>query len=152
MYDIFCMATGVWFMHCHLEVHTSRGLTMAWVVLDGKLPKQKLPHPPSDLPNCSSWSWIVVRLSFFFFELALIHYFFPVLRGNVLVLIFFPGSKPKSSKYCNIINHELVMESVMKYIHHLMNFSFHTMSGHSCVFSTKSLVWEMMFQCLNDQA
>ncbi|KAL5709548.1 laccase [Ranunculus cassubicifolius] len=43
---------GVWFMHCHLEVHTSWGLKMAWVVQDGKLPKQKLPPPPADLPKC----------------------------------------------------------------------------------------------------
>ncbi|KAF5185934.1 Laccase-17 [Thalictrum thalictroides] len=43
---------GVWFMHCHLEIHTSWGLKMAWVVLDGKLPNQKLPPPPSDLPKC----------------------------------------------------------------------------------------------------
>ncbi|XP_068667893.1 laccase-17-like [Aristolochia californica] len=43
---------GVWFMHCHFEVHTSWGLKMAWVVLDGKLPNQKLPPPPSDLPQC----------------------------------------------------------------------------------------------------
>ncbi|XP_077236898.1 laccase-17-like [Tasmannia lanceolata] len=43
---------GVWFMHCHLEVHTSWGLKMAWIVLDGKLPNQKLPPPPSDLPMC----------------------------------------------------------------------------------------------------
>ncbi|KAK6942978.1 Multicopper oxidase, C-terminal [Dillenia turbinata] len=43
---------GVWFMHCHLEVHTSWGLKMAWVVMDGKGPKQKLPPPPSDLPKC----------------------------------------------------------------------------------------------------
>ncbi|KAF8378725.1 hypothetical protein HHK36_030074 [Tetracentron sinense] len=43
---------GVWFMHCHLEVHTSWGLKMAWVVKDGKLPNQKLPPPPSDLPKC----------------------------------------------------------------------------------------------------
>ncbi|KAF8404176.1 hypothetical protein HHK36_009056 [Tetracentron sinense] len=43
---------GVWFMHCHLEVHTSWGLKMAWVVRDGKLPNQKLPPPPSDLPKC----------------------------------------------------------------------------------------------------
>ena len=42
----------VWFMHCHLEVHTSWGLRMAWIVLDGKLPNQKLPPPPSDLPKC----------------------------------------------------------------------------------------------------
>ncbi|KAJ6302095.1 hypothetical protein OIU77_016232 [Salix suchowensis] len=43
---------GVWFMHCHLEVHTSWGLKMAWVVLDGKLPSQKLIPPPADLPKC----------------------------------------------------------------------------------------------------
>ncbi|XP_066353291.1 laccase-10-like [Miscanthus floridulus] len=43
---------GVWFMHCHLEVHTSWGLKMAWVVNDGPLPEQKLMPPPSDLPKC----------------------------------------------------------------------------------------------------
>ncbi|XP_030475621.2 laccase-17-like isoform X2 [Syzygium oleosum] len=43
---------GVWFMHCHLEVHTSWGLKMAWVVMDGKGRKQKLPPPPADLPKC----------------------------------------------------------------------------------------------------
>ncbi|KAJ7961448.1 Laccase [Quillaja saponaria] len=43
---------GVWFMHCHLEIHTSWGLKMAWVVLDGKLPNQKLLPPPADLPKC----------------------------------------------------------------------------------------------------
>ncbi|MFS8035304.1 putative laccase [Helianthus anomalus] len=43
---------GVWFMHCHLEVHASWGLKMAWLVLDGKLPNQKLLPPPADLPKC----------------------------------------------------------------------------------------------------
>ncbi|WOH02724.1 hypothetical protein DCAR_0522113 [Daucus carota subsp. sativus] len=43
---------GVWFMHCHLEVHTSWGLKMAWLVLDGKLSNQKLLPPPADLPKC----------------------------------------------------------------------------------------------------
>ncbi|XP_008358049.3 laccase-17-like [Malus domestica] len=43
---------GVWFMHCHLEIHTSWGLKMAWLVLDGKLPNQKLLPPPADLPTC----------------------------------------------------------------------------------------------------
>ncbi|OIS97964.1 PREDICTED: laccase-4-like [Nicotiana attenuata] len=43
---------GVWFMHCHLEVHTSWGLKMAWIVMDGKGRKQKLPPPPADLPKC----------------------------------------------------------------------------------------------------
>ncbi|GJQ96387.1 laccase-17-like protein [Tanacetum coccineum] len=43
---------GVWFMHCHLEVHTNWGLKMAWLVLDGKHPNQKLLPPPADLPKC----------------------------------------------------------------------------------------------------
>ncbi|KAK4270312.1 hypothetical protein QN277_023361 [Acacia crassicarpa] len=43
---------GLWFMHCHLEIHTSWGLRMAWIVLDGELPNQKLVPPPSDLPSC----------------------------------------------------------------------------------------------------
>uniref|UniRef100_A0A6N2KYY5 Laccase n=1 Tax=Salix viminalis TaxID=40686 RepID=A0A6N2KYY5_SALVM len=43
---------GVWFMHCHLDIHTSWGLRMAWIVLDGAQPNQKLPPPPSDLPKC----------------------------------------------------------------------------------------------------
>ncbi|KAG8054781.1 hypothetical protein GUJ93_ZPchr0001g32933 [Zizania palustris] len=43
---------GVWFMHCHLEVHMTWGLRMAWLVLDGSLPSQKLLPPPSDLPKC----------------------------------------------------------------------------------------------------
>ncbi|CAK7327631.1 unnamed protein product [Dovyalis caffra] len=34
------------------EAHTSWGLKMAWVVLDGKLPNQKLLPPPADLPKC----------------------------------------------------------------------------------------------------
>ncbi|KAK1321239.1 Laccase-12/13 [Acorus calamus] len=43
---------GVWFMHCHLDVHLSWGLKMAWVVLNGNGPSEKLPPPPSDLPKC----------------------------------------------------------------------------------------------------
>ncbi|CAN6471739.1 unnamed protein product [Victoria cruziana] len=43
---------GVWFMHCHFDVHLSWGLKMAWMVLDGPLPNQKLPPPPLDLPKC----------------------------------------------------------------------------------------------------
>lgn len=48
----FPLGIGVWFMHCHLEVHTSWGLKMAWVVNDGKRRNQKLSPPPSDLPKC----------------------------------------------------------------------------------------------------
>ncbi|WVZ08970.1 hypothetical protein V8G54_022316 [Vigna mungo] len=51
-FNFFVVGQGVWFMHCHLEVHTSWGLKMAWIVLDGKLPTQKLLPPPADLPKC----------------------------------------------------------------------------------------------------
>ncbi|XP_041025659.1 laccase-4-like [Juglans microcarpa x Juglans regia] len=43
---------GVWFMHCHLEVHTTWGLKMAFLVDNGKGPNQSLVPPPSDLPKC----------------------------------------------------------------------------------------------------
>jgi laccase len=49
---VLAVCAGVWFMHCHLEVHMSWGLKMAWLVQDGSLPNQKLPPPPSDLPQC----------------------------------------------------------------------------------------------------
>jgi len=43
---------GVWFMHCHLEVHTSWGLAMAFLVeKEGGL-RQSLGPPPHDLPPC----------------------------------------------------------------------------------------------------
>ncbi|OMO84242.1 Multicopper oxidase, type 1 [Corchorus capsularis] len=43
---------GVWFMHCHLEVHTTWGLKMAFVVDNGKGPNESIIPPPSDLPKC----------------------------------------------------------------------------------------------------
>ncbi|KAM6550717.1 hypothetical protein CsatB_000525 [Cannabis sativa] len=43
---------GVWFMHCHLEVHTTWGLKMAFLVDNGKGPNQSLLPPPTDLPKC----------------------------------------------------------------------------------------------------
>ncbi|OAY70332.1 Laccase-6 [Ananas comosus] len=43
---------GVWFVHCHLEVHMSWGLSMAIIVKNGQGPLETLPHPPSDLPRC----------------------------------------------------------------------------------------------------
>ncbi|KAL1818846.1 hypothetical protein ACET3Z_013715 [Daucus carota] len=43
---------GVWFMHCHLEVHTTWGLKMAFVVDNGKGPDESLIPPPADLPLC----------------------------------------------------------------------------------------------------
>ncbi|MBA0735614.1 hypothetical protein Gogos_019448 [Gossypium gossypioides] len=43
---------GVWFMHCHLEVHTTWGLKMAFVVDNGEGPNESLLPPPSDFPKC----------------------------------------------------------------------------------------------------
>ncbi|KAH9620687.1 hypothetical protein KSS87_015709 [Heliosperma pusillum] len=43
---------GVWFMHCHLEVHMSWGLSTALIVKNGQGKAEKLPHPPADLPKC----------------------------------------------------------------------------------------------------
>ncbi|XP_017985149.1 PREDICTED: laccase-22 [Theobroma cacao] len=43
---------GVWFFHCHLEVHTTWGLKMAFLVENGKGPNESLIPPPSDLPQC----------------------------------------------------------------------------------------------------
>ncbi|KAK9122202.1 hypothetical protein Syun_019819 [Stephania yunnanensis] len=43
---------GVWFMHCHLEIHMSWGLSMAFIVKNGKGASETLPPPPADLPKC----------------------------------------------------------------------------------------------------
>ncbi|CAL9091218.1 unnamed protein product [Musa textilis] len=43
---------GVWFMHCHFDVHLTWGLSMAFIVKNGEGPLETLPHPPADLPSC----------------------------------------------------------------------------------------------------
>ncbi|KDP44695.1 hypothetical protein JCGZ_01195 [Jatropha curcas] len=43
---------GVWLMHCHLDVHITWGLAMAFIVEDGVGELQKLESPPLDLPIC----------------------------------------------------------------------------------------------------
>ncbi|XP_057980390.1 laccase-6 [Malania oleifera] len=43
---------GVWFMHCHLEIHLSWGLSMVFVVKNGKGEMETLPGPPADMPRC----------------------------------------------------------------------------------------------------
>ncbi|KAK7294648.1 hypothetical protein RJT34_17538 [Clitoria ternatea] len=43
---------GVWFLHCHFEVHTTWGLKMAFLVDNGKGHKESLVPPPKDLPKC----------------------------------------------------------------------------------------------------
>ncbi|XP_047312384.1 laccase-11-like [Impatiens glandulifera] len=42
---------GVWFMHCHLELHTGWGLKTAFLVEDGG-PNWSVLPPPKDLPSC----------------------------------------------------------------------------------------------------
>ncbi|RZC01523.1 Laccase-6 isoform D [Glycine soja] len=43
---------GVWYMHCHLDIHKSWGLGMVFIVNNGKGELESLPHPPPDLPQC----------------------------------------------------------------------------------------------------
>ena len=77
------IVAGVWFMHCHLEVHTSWGLKMAWIVLNGKLPNQKLLPPPADLPKCwlydsllgPFWPKTCLKLLFFFYLFVYFNHF-----------------------------------------------------------------------------
>ncbi|XXG39819.1 hypothetical protein AAC387_Pa01g0682 [Persea americana] len=43
---------GVWLMHCHLDVHITWGLAMAFLVENGFGELQTLEAPPADLPEC----------------------------------------------------------------------------------------------------
>ncbi|KAI9381003.1 hypothetical protein POPTR_015G040400v4 [Populus trichocarpa] len=43
---------GVWFIHCHLEQHTSWGLATGFIVQNGQGPSQSMLPPPQDLPSC----------------------------------------------------------------------------------------------------
>ncbi|XP_010679744.1 laccase-11 [Beta vulgaris subsp. vulgaris] len=43
---------GVWFMHCHLELHTGWGLKVAFEVENGPGPEYSILPPPKDLPPC----------------------------------------------------------------------------------------------------
>ncbi|KAG8050834.1 hypothetical protein GUJ93_ZPchr0009g1241 [Zizania palustris] len=43
---------GVWLVHCHLDVHITWGLAMAFLVDDGVGELQSLESPPPDLPPC----------------------------------------------------------------------------------------------------
>ncbi|XP_038691482.1 laccase-7-like [Tripterygium wilfordii] len=43
---------GVWFVHCHLDVHHSWGMSTAFVVENGPNPSSTLGPPPRDLPQC----------------------------------------------------------------------------------------------------
>ncbi|XP_061339642.1 laccase-7-like [Gastrolobium bilobum] len=43
---------GVWFMHCHLDVHLPWGFAMAFEVKNGPTASSTLPPPPADFPKC----------------------------------------------------------------------------------------------------
>ncbi|KAI3458488.1 hypothetical protein Pfo_015151 [Paulownia fortunei] len=43
---------GVWLLHCHLDVHITWGLAMAFLVENGVGELQTLETPPADLPLC----------------------------------------------------------------------------------------------------
>nr|DAD37524.1 TPA_asm: hypothetical protein HUJ06_008165 [Nelumbo nucifera] len=57
---------GVWFMHCHLEAHTTWGLAMVFVVKDGSKPSVCLLPPPDDLPVCADFSPACSFILFYF--------------------------------------------------------------------------------------
>ncbi|RZC86334.1 hypothetical protein C5167_007521 [Papaver somniferum] len=44
--------SGVWLIHCHLDLHMRMGLATAFLVEDGPYPWMKLPPPPKDYPQC----------------------------------------------------------------------------------------------------
>lgn len=50
--DRMQFSTGVWYMHCHIDIHQSWGLGMVFIVKNGKGELESLPHPPADLPQC----------------------------------------------------------------------------------------------------
>ncbi|KAK9286359.1 hypothetical protein L1049_014753 [Liquidambar formosana] len=43
---------GVWLMHCHLERHTSWGMSMMFLVKNGDSAHTRILRPPRDLPKC----------------------------------------------------------------------------------------------------
>ncbi|KAH7434976.1 hypothetical protein KP509_06G043400 [Ceratopteris richardii] len=45
---------GVWFVHCHFDIHASWGMDMAFITLNGVGASQSLPAPPPDFPSCSA--------------------------------------------------------------------------------------------------
>ncbi|RWW42537.1 hypothetical protein BHE74_00051911 [Ensete ventricosum] len=46
------VGVGIWFMHCHFDIHLALGLGTAFVVENGNTPDSILPPPPPDYPTC----------------------------------------------------------------------------------------------------
>ncbi|KAG0595723.1 hypothetical protein M758_UG191900 [Ceratodon purpureus] len=47
---------GVWLLHCHLEMHLSWGMEMAFVVRNGVRLNETLLPPPPDYPHCVKYN------------------------------------------------------------------------------------------------
>ncbi|KAM0936838.1 putative laccase [Dioscorea sansibarensis] len=43
---------GVWFMHCHLDRHSSWGMDTVFIVKNGKKPEEQMLPPPKNMPKC----------------------------------------------------------------------------------------------------
>jgi len=43
---------GVWYMHCHYELHVSIGMAAVFIIEDGPTVDSALPPPPVDFPKC----------------------------------------------------------------------------------------------------
>ncbi|XP_021893076.1 laccase-6 [Carica papaya] len=43
---------GVWFIHCHFDIHQSWGLGTVLIVKNGKGKRERLQRPPANMPRC----------------------------------------------------------------------------------------------------
>ena len=50
---VFLFETGVWFMHCHFERHTTWGMSSVVIVKNGDTNETSMRPPPSYMPPCS---------------------------------------------------------------------------------------------------
>ena len=44
--------SGVWFMHCHLERHSSWGMDSVLIVKNGPTTETSMLEPPPNMPTC----------------------------------------------------------------------------------------------------
>ncbi|KAL4334843.1 hypothetical protein GQ457_07G022070 [Hibiscus cannabinus] len=49
----FANNPGVWFMHCHLERHSSWGMDTVFIVRNGTTPRTSMLPPPPGMPRCT---------------------------------------------------------------------------------------------------
>lgn len=78
---------GVWFMHCHLDRHMSWGMTMAFIVKNGKSPNARILPPPPDMPPCwRTLLQLIMMIKSLFINLFF--WFHPNRKGSVIVCDF----------------------------------------------------------------